>query len=311
MVEPILKAQAADGGIPENITLVDSSADHVLMGDMVPDALRRVGSSMERAFQLLKDGEADAFMSAGNSAAVVAFAHRVLRYLPGITSPAIIIQLPTKRAGKRCLLLDAGGITGCTPQLLVSWLRMAKVMAEILLEVENPVISLHNIGSEEDKGNELVKKTYRLAKASAGLRSVKLVEPRDYFGGTVDAVICDGFTGNTILKVAEAVAELLLHWIREAFGSSFFAKLVGAMARPYLKSVKTRLDPNQHGGAILAGINGVTVIAHGSASEVGVANAILFAAEAARQELHLKIGAALAPAENGGGADGDESTGTA
>ncbi|MEO5373472.1 MAG: phosphate acyltransferase PlsX [Alphaproteobacteria bacterium] len=253
--------------------------EHAVSNEDKPSQALRTGrnTSMWRAIQAVKDGEADGIVSAGNTGALMAMAKVMLRTLPGINRPAIATVLPTRRG--ESVMLDLGANSDCDAQNLVDFAIMGEVFARSVLGLENPTVGLLNIGAEDVKGNDAVRT------ASAILKSSKLpihfygfVEGDDIGAGTVDVVVTDGFTGNVALKTAEGTAKLLSGFLKEAFSSSLAARLGYLLARSALNKVKLRSDPRRYNGAMFLGLNGICVKSHGGTDEIGFANAIGVAA---------------------------------
>lgn len=245
------------------------------MGESPSTAVRRMkDSSIRVALDLVKKGEADAVVSAGNSGATMAMAMFVLRTLEGVDRPAIATFHPT--ANGFSLLLDAGGNVDCKPFHLVQFGIMGSVFASRVLQKESPRVGVLSNGTEEGKGNELTRETHLILKR-CGLNYVGLVEGRDIYNGTADVVVCDGFVGNVGLKMSEGLAQVLEQIFREEIRKSLRAKLGYLLIRPVFREVAKRGDYSEYGGAPLLGINGTCVICHGSSSAKAITNAIVLA----------------------------------
>jgi glycerol-3-phosphate acyltransferase PlsX len=262
--------------------------------DAKPSAALRQGrnSSMRLAIDAVKAGEANAAVSAGNTGALMALAKFVLKTLPGIDRPAIASVLP---ATKPVVVLDLGANAECDANNLVQFAIMGEVYARAVLGVARPSIGLLNIGTEELKGDDMVRA------AAAALRQSPLdiefggfVEGHDILRGTVDVVVTDGFTGNVALKVAEGTVGMLGASLRQAFASSWRARLGYLLAKPALGAVQRRLDPRRHNGAMFLGLNGIVVKSHGVADGMSFANAIRVAANLVGQGSNDKITSELA-----------------
>lgn len=259
------------GSSPDEIEIVHAT-EVVEMGEAPALALRRKkDSSIGRAVDLVKAGEADAVFSAGNTGAAVAAATLKLRKLKGVDRPAIATVLPTQR--HPFVLLDAGANPDCTAQMLCQFAVMGNVYAREILGVEKPKVGLLSIGEEDAKGNELTKQTFKTLQASH-LNFVGNVESHDIFEGEVDVAICDGFTGNVVLKTGEAVARAMRRWLRDEFTASFIRKIGAAILKPAFNTIKERSDSETSGGAPLLGANGLVFIGHGSSSRRAVYNAV-------------------------------------
>lgn len=246
---------------------------------------RKRDSSISRGIELVKEKEAQAFFSAGNTGAVVAAATLKLRTLPGVVRPAIAAVVPTPV--KPFILIDAGANTDCIPEMLIQFGVMGTVYSREILGVSNPTVGVLSIGEEDKKGNETTRETFRMLEASQ-LNFLGNVESRDLFEGKVDVVVCDGFVGNVVLKTSEAVAKAIGHWLKEEFTRNIFRMTGAAMLTNALKAIKDRGNPESYGGAPLLGANGVCIIGHGSSSATAISNGIEVAAQSVSHEIsHL------------------------
>ena len=254
-------------------------------------------ASVVVATRLVADGRAQAAVSAGNSGATLAAALLTVGRIRGVARPAIGALFPS--ATTPTFLLDVGGNVDCKPTWLVQFGVMGDVYARLIMDVAEPRVGLLSIGEEAEKGSELVQEAHRLLAAS-GLRFAGNVEGRDVFGGSCDVVVTDGFTGNVVLKTAEGVAELLFSSISAAARASLTGKLGGALLKPRLRPLRDRVDYRKAGGALLLGVAGEVVIAHGRSDAEAMGNAVRAAAVAARQRVSGRIAGALAarPAES-------------
>ncbi|GAW91077.1 phosphate acyltransferase PlsX [Calderihabitans maritimus] len=236
---------------------------------------RKKDTSIATATRLVKEGKADAVISAGSTGAQMAAAHIILGRIKGIQRPAIATVFPTRRGAK--LILDVGANADCKPQHLVEFALMGSIYAEKILEISHPKVGLLNIGTEETKGNELTQTAYRLLKESS-LNFAGNVEARDIPSGIVDVVVCDGFVGNVVLKFAEGLAGEMLELIKQHLAQSLITRLGAALAFPALKRIKKIMDYTEYGGAPLLGVEGVSIICHGSSKAKEIRNAIKGAA---------------------------------
>lgn len=277
---------------PQDLITVQDAREVVEFTDHPAMAVRKKrDSSIVVANQLLKNGEADAVISAGNTGAAMTASLFILGRIPGITRPAIAIPFPTVKGVT--VLLDAGANAENDPQDLVQFAVMGTVYATAILGAATPKVGLLSNGEEETKGNKLVLETYPLLKES-GLNFIGNVEGKDILMGVADVVVCDGFTGNIILKFAEGMASALFQKMKEAFHQSTLTKL-GAMAvKSGLKKLKASFDYSEYGGAPLLGINGVSIISHGRSDAKAFKNAIKAAANSVEQDMIGKIRASLA-----------------
>jgi glycerol-3-phosphate acyltransferase PlsX len=256
-------------------TAVVVHTDEVVLGtDKPSQALRRSRtSSMGMAIQAVKDGEAHAAVSAGNTGALMAMALFALRTMPGIDRPALAALLPTLK--NDVAVLDLGANTGCDAENLVQFAVMGAAFARTVLGLATPRVGLLNIGEEELKGTD------ELRDAAALLRGAKLpmhfegfVEGDKIGQGDVDVIVTDGFSGNIALKTAEGTAKLVTGLLRQAFRSTWLTRIGYFLSRSALQALRTHLDPNAHNGAVFLGLNGLVVKSHGSANVRGIANAI-------------------------------------
>lgn len=263
-------------------------ADDVVEMHEAPAAAirRKKDSSISRAVELVKSGEADAVFSAGNTGAAVAATTLKLRTLQGVGRPAIATVFPSRR--KPFILIDAGANIDCSADLLFQFGIMGAVYAREIMHVESPRIGLLSIGEEQAKGNEATKAAYQLFSDSR-FDFAGNVESRAMFEGEVDVVVCDGFVGNVVLKTSESVAHVLGRWIKQELTRSPVRILGALLARGALKTIKERSDPAVYGGAPLLGINGVCIIGHGSSSALAVCNAIRVAVEWIDHKINRQI----------------------
>lgn len=265
------------------------------MNESPATALRgKKDSSMRVAIDLVKCGDAQAAISAGNTGALMAISRFVLKTLPGIDRPAIATVLPTMKG--RTYVLDLGGNVDCQPEHLLQFGIMGAMLASALEHIERPSVGLLNIGEEEIKGNEVVRRAAELLRDS-GLNFHGNVEGDDIYKGTTDVVVCDGFVGNVALKASEGLAQMIATALREEFSRSLLRKLGALFAAPALRSFKKRVDHRSYNGASLLGLRGVVVKSHGSADSYAFEKALVRAAEAVRNRLIERISARIAPQE--------------
>jgi glycerol-3-phosphate acyltransferase PlsX len=259
-------------GAPSNVSLREAG-DAVGMDEEPSAALRRRSdASVAVAAEMVRDGEADALFSAGNTGATVAAAVLRIGRLEGCRRPAIATFLPFPSPA---LLLDAGATVSCKPQDLLNFAILGAVFAERYFELDGEArVGLINVGEEPGKGTDLAKEAHTLISGS-GVRFVGNVEGRDVGRGVADVLVTDGFTGNVVLKTAEGVAREILGMVRSAMTSDLVSKLAAGVLRPRLVGVRDRVDPENYGGSYLLGVRGPVVIGHGNSSARGVANAIV------------------------------------
>ena len=258
-----------------------ASGPSIEMGEEATAVRRKRDASINVAMDLVKRGEALAVYSAGNSGAVMASAIFRLGRLRGIDRPAIGALFPTKDPGQPVLVLDVGANMDCKPAYLHQFALLGNIYSRDVLQVERPRIGLLNIGEEECKGNELSQRTHELLRKETRLHFAGNCEGRDVLSGAFDVVVCDGFTGNVLLKFLESVGSVLLGVLRAELPRGRRGKVGSAFLRSNLKRIKKRLDHAEHGGALLLGVNGICVIGHGSSKALSVVSALRLAHSAA------------------------------
>jgi len=259
----------------------------VTMDESPQSALKnKKSSSMRLAINLVKEGAADAIVSAGNTGALMATGRFVLRMLPGIDRPAIASFLPNQK-GTSCML-DLGANADCTSHHLTQFAIMGSILSSVISKKKKPSVGLLNIGSESIKGNEVTKETYELLKKSH-LNFYGNVEGNDIFKGTTDVVVCDGFVGNISLKTTEGLAKMFADFLGQEFKKNIGTKFLALFALPVLKAFKKRLDPRRYNGAAFLGINGIVVKSHGSADAFSFEHALMTAYEEANSKMIAKI----------------------
>jgi len=234
-------------------------------------------SSLVKGVSLVKDNKADAFVSAGNTGALMAASLFVLGRVSGIERPALASIFPSKKG--KVLLIDMGANVDCKPKHLVQFAKMGAVYSQYVLRVNDPKVGLVNIGEEPEKGNELTTSTYPLLKEAQGINFVGMVESKEIFAGHIDVMVCDGFIGNLILKFGESTATFIFEMLAGELKSHPLAAFVALFLIPALLRLKKRVDYDEFGGAELLGVNGVVVKAHGRAKSKAIMNAIRVAVE--------------------------------
>lgn len=284
--------------VPEGRITICNASEVIETGDHPVEAVRhKKDSSLVVSLRLVKEGKADAVVSAGNTGAYLAGAFRILGRMKGIKRPALTTVMPTvgKNPG---VLLDVGANADCRPQHLVQFAQMGSIYASSVLNIENPRVALLNIGAEEAKGNALTKEAHQLLKQE-NLNFTGNIEPRYVLSGSADVVVCDGFTGNVVIKLIEGTASTLFSMLKQVFFKSFATKLAAGILKPGLKSIKNQMDYSAYGGAPFLGIDGVVFKAHGSSDRVAIANCIKAASRYLSAGVNDKIKAAIeAAAEN-------------
>ncbi len=289
--------------IPSRATIVDAEQT-VEMHDRPARALRqKTQSSMRIAIDMLAQAEVDAVVSAGNTGALMAMGLLVLKTLPGIERPAICTPVPTQTGS--CLLLDLGANTDCSAVQLQQFALLGNALAQCE-GVSSPRVVLLNIGAENGKGNEQVKRAAELLVHDTRLNYCGFVEGDSLFHGHADVVVCDGFTGNIALKVSEGTAQLIAIKMRRQFSRNAWTKLSGWLAQPVLNALYRELDPQQYNGAGLLGLRGLVFKSHGSSSIAGFENAIARAVNAVEKNLIELISQQLARVSSGVASDDKE-----
>jgi glycerol-3-phosphate acyltransferase PlsX len=263
---------------------VVEAPDVITMDDKPRDAIRhRKHSSMRVAIDLVKTGAAAGVVSAGNTGALTAIAHFVLKCLPNVERAPIMSSLPSGHGFTH--MLDLGANTQATPVQLRQFAVMGSIVARDVHGIQNPRVGLLNIGSEEIKGHELVQLAHAELRACRGINYIGFVEGNDIFNGRVDVVVTDGFTGNVALKALEGLASLIRARLKDGFTASLPAKLAGLVASPVLRGVAESLDPRRYNGAVMVGLSGVVVKSHGGADAIAFSRAIGVAKLAAARGL--------------------------
>lgn len=288
-IQACLDRIAPGDGILSRLRIVHTS-EMVEMGESPVDAIRKKkNSSVMLAFDLVKKGEAEAAVSAGNSGATMAAAIRKLGRIENVSRPGIANAFPTLK--KPVIMMDVGANVDCRSHHLFQFALMACAFSRVF-EIDSPRVGILSIGAETGKGNLLVKETHALL-ANSSLNFIGNVEGRDIFQGNVDVIVCDGFVGNICLKVSEGLIEAASEMIRDGIMSSFKAKIGYFLARPIFRKLKKRVDYAEYGGAPLLGINGTGIICHGKSNAIAIKNAILEAAKIVEIKVNEKIVASL------------------
>lgn len=277
--------------LPERLSIRHASQE-VMMDDLPSKALRnKKDSSMRVAINMVKEGEADACVSAGNTGALMATARFVLKMLEGIERPAIISQLPS--VSGETWVLDLGANIDCSADHLFQFAVMGSELLSATGKRTNPKVGLLNIGQEEIKGNEQVKKAHELL-VNSDLNYIGYVEGNDIYTGDVDVVVTDGFVGNVALKSSEGVAKMISSRMRAAFSRNLFTKIAAVFAYPVLNAFKKTIDPRRYNGASLLGLRGVVIKSHGSADSLAFETAIAEAKKEAQAAVTQHIAETVA-----------------
>ena len=276
-----------------------AASEVVTMEDPLEVALRRKkDSSMRVAIEQVRDGKADVAVSAGNTGALMAIARYVLKTMEGIDRPAIAGQFPNAKGGATTML-DMGANVDCSPQHLLQFALMGTALVSVLNGDENPTVGLLNIGEEDIKGGENIKKTAELLRSAAKSGDLNFygnVEGDDIFHGTVDIMVCDGFVGNVALKASEGLASMISGFLKKSFSINIFTKIAGIIAYPALSGFKRLVDHRRHNGAALLGLRGLVFKSHGSADALAFEVALSRAYDAAHHQLLARVERRLAHA---------------
>jgi phosphate acyltransferase len=273
-----------------NYQIIDAS-QVIDMHDAATAGLRqKKDSSISVGLMLNKQGQADSFVSAGHSGAVMSMATLILGRIEGINRPTIGTFFPTERGA--CLVVDAGANVDCKPQYLYEFGLMGSIYTNKMFKIQNPSVGLLNIGEEESKGNDAVKGAYKLLTQSK-LNFIGNIEGRDILSGKADVVVCDGFTGNIILKFGESVPAFFKNRIKDVMTKKPYMKLIGLFIRNTLRSAMKSMDYEEYGGVPVLGVNGTVIIGHGKSTPKAIKNMILRAEEMVRTNINKHIQEAL------------------
>ena len=278
---------------------VVAASEVVAMDDPIEVALRRKkDSSMRVAIEQVKAGAAQAVVSAGNTGALMAIARYLLKTIEGIDRPAIAGRMPDFKGGGTTML-DLGANVDCTPHHLLQFAVMGSALVSVLDNVESPTVGLLNIGEEDIKGNEVIKKTGELLRTAANSGDLNFygnVEGTDIYQGTVNLIVCDGFVGNVALKASEGLAHKISETLKNSFTHNIFTKIAAIFAYPVLSDFKDRVDHRRYNGAALLGLNGIVSKSHGSADDVAFGTALNRAYDAAHHNLLERVRSRIAHA---------------
>ena len=280
--EKILKSKLAalkPGNLPISIVHAPEALD---MTDHIEEARQKKQNSMRIGMELVKSDRAGAFITAGNTGMAMYYAKKVFDDIPGVIRPSLSAIFPVRNG--YCVVLDIGANAECRPEFLLQFALLGSIYAEKMLGIKSPRVGLLSNGEEAGKGNELVKQTFPLLTGS-GLNFIGNVEGKELFGGQVDVVVTDGFTGNVLLKASEAVAKLLTDLLREYLMKSFRTKVGGLLAKPAFNKLKKIMDPSEVGAAPLLGIDGLVFVGHGRSDAAAMTSAIRIARLAVSMDL--------------------------
>jgi glycerol-3-phosphate acyltransferase PlsX len=282
------------------VTIIDAP-ESVGMGEGLFSIRRRGRSSIRVGAQLVKERQAEAFVSMGNTAAVVYISRKVLGALKGVNKPALSLLVPTLHG--LTLLLDVGANANCAPEDLEQFAVMGKIFMTQVMGCRNPTIGLMSIGEEESKGNDLTKKAFERLQASS-LNFIGNLEGKDLYSGKADIIVSDGFTGNVALKVTEGVIETFFHMARREIMKDFFAKIGLLLMKKHLRRIYKKIDYSEYGGAQLLGLNGVCIIGHGRSNPNAVKNAVRLARDFVANRVQERIQEEIAKGALAGGGAG-------
>ena len=301
-LEGAIRREIDRSGLGSSRVSIVDAPEAIGMGDSLLAFRKKKASSIRVGAQLVKDGRAEAFVSMGNTGAVVYISRDVLGALRGVDRPALALLVPAPEG--KTLLLDVGANANCQPHNLVQFALMGKVFMEAVVGVKDPRIGLMSIGEEKGKGNDLVRQAFdRLQEAP--VRFIGNVEGKDLFSGAADVIVSDGFTGNIALKASEGIVQSVLALAKHEITRNIFAKLGYLLMKRHLKKIYKRIDYAEYGGAQLLGVNGVCIIGHGRSNPAAVRSAILRAREFVAGRVQEKIQGELLryePALQGGDA---------
>lgn len=276
-------------GLKGSISIVHAE-DSVRMDESLSSALRRRNTSMRKAIELLREGRADAVISAGHSGVMMALSFLLLGKLPKVERPAIAAVMPSLKG--HFILLDAGANVDCKPEHLVQFAFMGDAYHRALFDSQAPNIALLSIGEEGSKGNELTKEAFRLLQ-STNLNFIGNIEGKDIFFGSADVVVCDGFVGNIVLKVGEGLAEALIRMLKREITDIITGRLGYMMIKHAVRSFRKKIDYSEYGGALLLGIKGTALICHGRSTAKAIKNAIKLAMEMVKKKIYMRISESL------------------
>jgi glycerol-3-phosphate acyltransferase PlsX len=286
-VEPILRKCLEDRKWKGEGITIHHAPDVVKMDDPPSLAVRRKKeSSMRKAYDLIKEGKADAIVGAGNSGAMMGMALFLLGRAEGVDRPAFAALMPS--FNKPFLLLDAGANVDCNPNNVVQFALMGNAYSRLVVGVPNPKVCLLSIGEEQMKGNLLIKESTKIL-SNVEMNFLGNIEPKEVYMGEADVVVCDGFVGNIFLKTSEGLAEFIMKLLKREMGRSITAKMGYLFMRSVFKNVKKQTAYDEYGGAPLLGINGACIVCHGRSTPKAIKNALKIASDFASKEVHTTI----------------------
>lgn len=282
-----IKKELEKHGFSSDKITIKHASEVIEMHDPAALSVRRKrDSSIVVGLDLIKKDQADAFVSAGNTGAVVCAATLSLRLLPGIERPGIAIVIPTLKGTS--LIIDVGANINTKPIHLLQYGIMADAYSRYLLGKSNPSVGLLSVGEEESKGTDFIKEAHTLLSESK-LNFAGNIEGRDVYAGTVDIILCDGFVGNVILKISESVADTIMQTLKQEIKADFLATIGAVLSASAFNELKRKMDYSERGGALLLGVDGRCIICHGSSTPKAIKNAIRVAAEFVKQDVNKHI----------------------
>ena len=288
--ESAIKTDLDSKRYPPNRILIKHASQIVKVDESPSIAIRKKDSSIRRGCELVKNGGADAFVSAGHSGVIMATALLLLGTSNGVDSPAIAAIMPTLRAP--FVLIDAGVNLHCRPENLLQFAIMGSTYCRVIFGRSEPKVALISIGEEDTKGNDLTKETFKLLK-KADINFVGNIDGTDIFTGNADVIVCDGFTGNIVLKTSEGLADVLIKMIKREVAHLTAGRIAYLLLKPALKNFKKKTDYDEYGGAPLLGINGTCIISHGRSTAKAIKNAIRVASDIAENKVYETIASAV------------------
>ena len=286
--EDVIKEEIGKYQYPEDKIGIVHAEEVIETAEPPVNAIRKKkNSSIVVGMNMVKNKEADAFVSAGSSGAILVGGQVIVGRIRGIERPPLAPIIPTESGVS--LLIDCGANVDARPSHLVQFAKMGSIYMEHVVGIKNPRVAIVNIGAEEDKGNSLVKETFPLLKACTDINFVGSIEAREIPHGGADVIVCEAFVGNVILKLYEGLSSTLISLVKQGMMSSVTSKIGAAMALPALKKTLKEFDASKYGGAPLLGLNGLVVKTHGSSKAVEVKNSILQCVQFTKQEINQKI----------------------
>jgi phosphate acyltransferase len=292
--ENLIRAELAKYNDASELSIrVVHASEVVTMEDSAAKALRnKRDSSIRVAVRLVRDGEADGVISAGNTGAVMAIAKTVLGMLPSVERPALASAFPTIRS-KPAVMVDVGANVDCTPRMLAQFGVMGDIYSRLIFHTQRPRVGVLSIGEEEHKGNDLTRSASQILR-TLPLNFIGNVEGRDLYTGHADVIVCDGFIGNVALKVSEGLVDAIKHMLKESLSATITRQIGYVLSRSAFQDFRKRVDYSEYGGAPLLGVKGVCIICHGRSNDNAIKNAVRVAAEFASEKVNDRIAGEMA-----------------